>query len=125
MKAFGIKKEKPCRTSLRLPSSLLAKIKVMMNNKNYGVRDRSKWICESVQLLNKEDFYCELIAEAFLDPGENEVIPLTMDENTVKRLNHMNDAYTQRYKTKMIDQSNILRTAIMYRIIKESDGLVT
>ncbi|MBV1870897.1 MAG: hypothetical protein KUG76_08305 [Gammaproteobacteria bacterium] len=125
MKAYGIKEEKRSRTSLRLPPSMLNKINTLMSEKGYSVKDRSRWICHSLQELTMVDCYCELIAEAFMDPGENEHIPLTMDQNTVTLLAQISDEFTRQYQSKIIDQSGILRTAIMYRIIKESSGLVT
>lgn len=124
MKAFGVETEEKARTSLRLPVGLLEKMQGSMKSNDYGIRERSKWICEAVGTLVAEDCYWELIAEEFMDQGENEVIPITKDANTNKKLSDAEENYTRIYKTKVIDKSMILRAAIILRLVKEGGGLV-
>lgn len=124
MKGFRVKEAKKYRTSLRLPEIVLDKISISMGNNGYGLRSRSKWICEAVRDLVQQDGYWDLIAEEFMDNKENEVILVTMDEETNSSLSKAAQDYIENFQADVIDQSVILRAAIIQRLIKENGGLV-
>ncbi len=124
MKVFGAKSPSKHRTSLRLPESILEKLKKSMDANKYSTRNRSLWICEALQGLVLLDNYTELVAEVFMDKGANEVIPLTLDGKTYSLLKLAAENYTQVFNTEMVDQSVVLRAAITQRLITEEGGLV-
>lgn len=125
MKAFGVLEDKKARTSLRLPETVLAKISESMSKNGYGAKQRSRWICEALADLIKIEGYCELIAEEFMDKGGNEVIPVTLDDKSSGLLAGAIKSYAEKFQVDVIDQSVVLRTAIIQRLIRESGGVIT
>lgn len=125
MKAFGVHADKKYRTSLRLPKSVIEKIAESMEKHGYGSKKRSKWICEALEVLVATEDYCDLIAEEFMDKGGNELIPVTLDEKSNGFLTVATDSYTHKYNVDVVDQSVILRTAIVQRLIKECGGVIS
>ncbi len=125
VKAYGVKEQRRFRTSLRIPEAASEKIKESMQSSNYGVRERSKWICEALESLAEKDSYWDLIAEEFMDQGDNDVIPVTMDEHANGLLLLTAKSYTEHTGKELVDQSVILRTAIIQRLVSEGGGLVS
>lgn len=125
MKVLGIELSKKYRTSLRLPDQALECMTNSMSNGGYGVRERSKWVCESVKSLSTIDNYCDLIAEGFMDDGGNELIPITIDSATSLLLKEMELQFNNIFHESLIEVSMIIRAAIFYRIMTESGGDVS
>ena len=124
MKAFGVTQNGTYRTSLRVQETMLPVIAQSMHDNGYGVRQRSKWICESLEKLVSSEDYWHLISEAFMDQGASSQIPVTLDHDTNKRLDEATKTYKKEYGVSEIDQSAILRAAITYRLLNEGGGLV-
>ena len=124
MKALKPQSKENHRTSLRLPETIGTKISDSMKAGNYGIRQRSKWICESVWQLRELENYCELIAEVFMDQKDNEQIPLTIDSGTYNLLKEISEKYTVEHDVDTIDKSVLLRAAIIQRLVTEGGGLV-
>lgn len=124
MKVLGSRIEKKTRTSLRLPAVAIEMIKRSMLKHGYGSRERSRWISEAVeQLVNKNDFW-DLVAEEFMDNGENEVIPLTLEYRISSLINNAEVEVKEGSGNQVVDRSIILRAAISQRLITEGGGVV-
>ncbi|MBV1870960.1 MAG: hypothetical protein KUG83_00280 [Gammaproteobacteria bacterium] len=124
MKVLGSRIEKKTRTSLRLPAIAIEMIKKSMLNQSYGSRERSRWISEAVErLVNKNDFW-HLVAEEFMDSGENEVIPLTLEYRISALIKNAEIQMREGGDSKVVDRSIILRAAISQRLITEGGGVV-
>lgn len=124
MKVLGSPVEKKVRTSLRLPAVAIEMIKKSMLKQDYGSRERSKWISESVeQLVNKGDYW-HLVSEEFMDNGENEIIPLTLECRITDFINDAEVQVRESSGNEIIDRSIILRAAISQRLITEGGGVV-
>jgi hypothetical protein len=125
MKALGAELSKKYRTSLRLPDRALENISSSMSKGSYGTRERSKWVCEAVKSLSITESYWDLIAEQFMDQGDNELIPITIDNETSKLLSEIEIQFLKNYKDSLIDISMIIRAAIFYRLLTEGGGAVS
>ena len=124
MKALGVVDAKiKIRSSIRLPGKVVDRIRASMEKGKYSKRDRSKWITEAITKLVNEDKYWELIAEEFMDPRENELIPITLDKKTISLVGEMIDGCDRNIGLE-VDQSDVIRTSINYRLILEGGGLV-
>ena len=124
MKVLGSRVEKKTRTSLRLPSVAIEMIKKSMLKQGYGSRERSRWISEAVeQLVNKKGFW-DLVAEEFMDNGENEVIPLTLEYRISSLISNAEVQVKEGSSNQVVDRSIILRAAISQRLITEGGGVV-
>lgn len=124
MKALGVKQNIKLRSSLRVPSAVIDKVEQSMLTGNYGPRNRSRWICEAIEEFIKLDAYWELIAEVFMDSGNNQIIPITLDGVSNKLLTVAENKYLNENLNKSIDKSDIIRAAIMKRLINEYGGAV-
>ena len=124
MKLIGVRQFNKVRTSIRVPRNIVPAIADSMRSYNYGVRQRSKWICESLQQLVSVDDYWLIISEAFMDEGDNEQIPLTLDSETIKLIRVASEKYCEFYEITDLDQSVLLRASIMYRLFREGGGVV-
>ena len=124
MKAFGVVNDKKMRTSLRLPQPVLKKIADSLITNDYSLKYRSRWICEALDEFIQIDEYPDLIAEQFMDKGDNEVIPITLRHQAHQQLAVAAQGYVERFNTAVIDQSDILRAAIIHRLIHEAGGVV-
>ena len=94
-----------------------------MEESGYSKRDRSKWISESVLNLEGMDRYWELVAEVFMDEGGNEVIPTTLSKGTIRVIQQIIDRCKSNINL-AVDQSDVIRAAIVCRLVKEGGGLV-
>jgi len=124
VKALGVVDAKmKIRSSIRLPSKVVDRIRASMEKGEYSKRDRSKWITEAITKLASEEKYWELIAEEFMDPKENELIPITLNKKTISLVGEMIEGCGRNIGL-AVDQSDVIRTSINYRLILEGGGLV-
>jgi len=125
-KVLSFKASKGFRTSLRIPEAALNKINESMAIHGYGSKSRSKWICHAVQSFVAMNDYPALVAQEFMDQGNNVMIPVTVDNVTGLLLEEAEaELKSKNVNTLDADRSAILRSAITHRLIDDGGGLVS
>ena len=70
------------------------------------------------------DNAAELISEVFMDKGKNNLIVISMDENTIERIKILKEEYIDEFSVEVLDNSMIIRAAIIQRLIVEGGGSI-
>jgi len=105
------------RTTIRLPRRLKEDMMHKMIEDDYGLRGKSRWICEAIeQLLDRPQWSDEMLADYALKGDDVDVVTLTPE--VVKIINDAIPIAIQEYPNlKGGAQSAIIRTAINARVM--------
>ncbi|MEA3413568.1 MAG: hypothetical protein U9R74_18855 [Pseudomonadota bacterium] len=105
------------RTTVRLPHRLKQDMVRRMVDDDYGLRGKSRWICEAVeQLLGRTGWTDEMLGDYLLESDDTDVVTLT--PHAVEIINRAIPAAIEEYPVlKGGAQSAIIRTAINARVM--------
>lgn len=86
-----------------------------------STRDFSAWISEAIINLEKDKNYHKIVAEEFLDRGENFSKPISLSSVANEKLHIMKENIIKKssIKTNTDINSKIIRTAITQQLIQE------
>lgn len=109
------------RTTIRLPVRLKKEMVRKMIEDDYGLRGKSRWICEAVlQLLGRLDWTDELLGDYAIQSDDTDVV--TLSPEVVELINNAIPFAIESYPhLKGGAQSAIIRTSINARIMGLGD----
>lgn len=106
------------KISFAVPGSMKIEVRTYVIKEGYGLRGKSKWICEAVERLLALKDYPELISFNDEMHGFNEVETIVLDGRLKLALERAVLQVRKEYPTLEGVKSRIMRTAIMQRIIR-------
>lgn len=108
--------DQPVKSSIRIPSSMLARVEKDMEASGYNRKQRNQWIVMVIrELLERPDF-ANLVAEEFIVPGSTESIPLSLPVDLDTQINAALEVVRQEESINK-DRSAFIRTAITQRLM--------
>ena len=110
----AVKKTK--RMSVRIPVSMLNDINENILKASLPIKHRSRWISEAISNLHKEPNCFDFISEERIDPGNNVLIQVSLEQNAEKSLIEMSTKANVLLNKD--PYSSIIRTAIIHKIMK-------
>ncbi len=105
------------RVSVRMPQGMLDDIRSTLLRQGISSRLQSQWVSEAIVRLHGIPGYWNAIAEEWLDPGNNTVKQITLNEKAVNALKSMGDQLKQQCPETDDASSKIIRTAIHQALI--------
>lgn len=119
--------EDQCRSSMRIPTSMLPLIEKDIVASGFNRKQRNLWLVEVINDLLANPDYANLVAEEFILPGSTSsmsiILSQQLDNQIAEALMHIKNSENA---TK--DRSALIRTAIIQRLMTQStvaSGLVT
>ncbi len=110
------------RISIRIPLKLNDEINNFLTSHNIPSRNRSEWIVKAIHKLKEVPQYWIQVQEDWIERGQNVNIQVSLDKATKKLLSDMSKEVSMKLNEDSTDlNSNIIRTAIIRRLIEEGE----
>jgi len=107
-------------TCIKLQKQLHHRLKQQIINDGYGMRGKSKWIVESIELLLKLSDYPSLVDLADDMEQLSDMLSIRMPETLVLRIDNAVIQIRRQYPTIEGVKSNLIRASIIQRLLRES-----
>ena len=107
------------RISIRIPKEMYKSVLAIFAKKGFSSRNLSSWVSTSIVRLNKQTDFSSIIAEEWLDKGQNISRPITLTAEAEIALEKMNAMYRCLFQVSAEINSKIVRTAITQKLIEE------
>jgi|JI9StandDraft_1071089.scaffolds.fasta_scaffold03170_8 hypothetical protein len=117
--------QKKKRIAVRMPKEMHKSILQCLMEKGLSARSISSWVSESILDLMRDNSYCEIIAEEWLDKGDCLSRPLTISSQAYNALEKINAMVRCKLHMGPDINSKIIRASITQRLIREEHSSMT
>ena len=114
-KGIGALERKSLRTRYTLPSKLLMELQMRVVSDGYGLRGKSKWVCEAVIDLFTDNSWLDQF-DADMQTGNDTSDIVTLTREAKDAMEHHLPDIAREFPWHESPQSSIIRTAIIRRM---------
>lgn len=106
-------------TSIKLQKLLHHKMQQRIINDGYGMRGKSKWIIEAIEMFLELPDYPDLVDIAGDMDQLSEIVSIRLPENLLSKMDKAIIKVRRNYPAMEGVKSNVVRASIMQRLLRE------